>query len=151
MKKRNSTAFIVVHGAWTPPDVDIGAQDIREWHLDKGWDDIGYHFVIRRDGHVERGRPWDLVGAHTRGSNEISVAICLAGGKEPRQPTGAGRWEFNYTYAQLDILKRLIDALLLQYPGAEVVGHRDLDGRRACPGFDVKAWWSQLIPFDDGG
>lgn len=59
--------YIVVHGAWTPPSLDVGAEEICEWHRERGWREIGHHFVIRRDGTVEDGRDHGTPGAHVRG------------------------------------------------------------------------------------
>lgn len=127
---------IIVHGADTPEDMDVGVNAIRQWHTDpkpkgNGWDDIGYHFVIRRDGTREVGRDFDTPGAHCRGYNKTSVGICLAGGK-PR---------FNYTRSQLTALEQLIYELLDQHPKARVHGHHTFDPTKTCPLFDVEAWW----------
>jgi N-acetylmuramoyl-L-alanine amidase len=63
MRKIN---WLVIHTAATRPSMDIGAKEIRRWHKAKGWSDIGYHYVIRRDGRVEKGRPDARVGAHVK-------------------------------------------------------------------------------------
>ena len=129
--------YIVVHGAWTPPSLDVGAAEICEWHRERGWQEIGYHWVIRRDGTVEDGRDHGTPGAHVRGHNHHSVGICLIGGKAQ----DADAWEVNYTTEQYSALRELLRDLTRRYEGAEVVGHRDLDARE-CPGFDVLPWWS---------
>ncbi len=78
--KRESTDHIVVHCSATKPSQDVGASEIRQWYLDRGLSNIGYHLVIRRDGPVENGRPLSNVGAHVRGYNRVSIGICLSGG-----------------------------------------------------------------------
>jgi len=132
---RSATDSIVVHCAATRPDQDIGTAEIRAWHLARGWRDIGYHFVIRHDGTVERGRPEAAVGAHVRGHNARSVGVCLIGGLDDTGTPAA-----SFTGRQWDALAGLVEALRRRYPGAAVVGHRDLDPGKACPSFDVAAW-----------
>ena len=134
---RKVTQFIVLHCSATRPVQDIGAKEIRSWHKAKGWSDIGYHFVIRRDGRVEKGRSVDQIGAHVAGHNHNSVGICLVGG------IGNGSFspEDNFTRAQWSALKGLVTDLRSKYPKANVVGHRDFPGvTKACPCFEAKAW-----------
>ena len=127
--------MIVVHCSDTPASMDIGAEEIRHWHVnDNGWSDIGYHYVIRRDGTVELGRDLDgdgdvdeHPGAHAYGFNKYSIGICLIGGKGL----------FNFTWAQLVALHDLVHELRIKYPYSAVVGHRDLDERKDCPQFSV--------------
>ena len=76
MRERKETDHIVIHCAATPDDRDVTAADIKRWHVeDNGWDDIGYHFVIRRNGLVEAGRDIKMSGAHARAVNGRSVGI----------------------------------------------------------------------------
>jgi len=125
---------IIIHAADTTASMDIGADEIRRWHVeDNGWSDIGYHYVIRRDGTVEPGRPEHQPGAHVRGHNKDSIGICLVGGK-PR---------FNFAYVQMDALMDLVTALKEAHPNATVHGHRDFDQGKRCPCFDVQAWFSE--------
>ena len=132
-KKRTSTEYIVVHCAATPSTMDIGAAEIRRWHKERGWIDIGYHFVIRRDGTVEKGRDIDAIGAHVRGVNQISVGICLVGTDE-------------FEDAQFASLKELIVSLLDKFPGSQIKGHRDFPNvKKECPGFDVASWWKNEL------
>ena len=139
--KRKITEYIVVHCSATTAVMDIGAAEIRRWHMSpdpkdasKPWKDIGYHFVIRRDGTKELGRDIDDVGSHVRGFNSCSVGICLVGGLE------GGKACENFTKAQYESLWSLIEVLKHRYPKAEVLGHRDLNVGKACPSFDAKAW-----------
>jgi len=134
---RRSTKYIVIHCSATRAIQDIGAKEIRSWHKAKGWRDIGYHYVIRRNGTVEKGRGVDDVGSHVQGYNAASVGICLVGGLN--NDTYAP--EANYTPAQWSALKTLVAAMVKKYPGAKVLGHRDFPKvAKACPCFDAKPW-----------
>ena len=136
MKNRKATKWLIVHCSATPPRMDIGADEIRDWHVrDNRWSDIGYHFVIRRDGTLEHGREAGKIGAHTRGHNHESIGICLIGGVDENE-----RAENNFTDAQFETLDELITALHVVWPGAQVRGHRDFDPGRACPSFAVEHW-----------
>jgi N-acetyl-anhydromuramyl-L-alanine amidase AmpD len=131
---------IVVHCTDTPPTMDIGVEEIRRWHVEEnGWTDIGYHYVIRRDGTVEEGRPLARPGAHAKGFNHNSVGIAYVGGKGKN----GGRQD-NRTRAQTESLFRLIQDLQERFPGAGLIGHRDLKGvKKACPCFDVREWYAK--------
>lgn len=129
---------IIIHCSATPPNLDIGAKEIRTWHkMDRGWSDIGYHYVVRRQGTIELGRPLAIAGAHARGHNANSIGICLVGGVDStNQP------EDNFTPPQLFTAKLLVRGLLVEFGDeVEVLGHRDLPGvTKDCPCFDVLAW-----------
>lgn len=122
---------IIVHCSATPAGMDIGRDEIDQWHRDRGFNGIGYHFVIRRSGDVEIGRPENEVGAHTRGHNEDSIGICLVGGKA----------SFNFTADQIAELVELVEALEDRYPGATVHGHNEFSAK-LCPQFDVAAFFN---------
>lgn len=102
MKLRSKTDFLVIHCSATPDERSVTAETIREWHLDRGWDDIGYHFVIERDGSIAEGRELEAIGAHCQGVNSVSIGICLIGDKQ-------------FTWMQWCSLKTLVDALLDDY------------------------------------
>ena len=127
---------IVIHCAATGPSADIGAKEIRAWHKKQGWRDIGYHYIIRRNGEIEAGRPVEQSGAHVIGHNAASIGVCLVGGVNAK-----GRPENNYTKEQWSALKTHIIALARQFPKAEILGHRDFPGvKKDCPCFDVADW-----------
>lgn len=131
---------IVVHCSATKPNQRFTAKNIKRWHTDpepdgNGWDDIGYHYVIRRDGVLERGRDIATPGAHARGHNKLSIGICLIGGIDNN-----GKPEQNYTSAQYVTLAKLLLVLEVTFPNAEIMGHNDLSNRD-CPCFDVGEWW----------
>lgn len=136
--KRKETNFIVVHCSATKPSMNIGAREIRQWHLQRGFADIGYHFVIRRDGTIEAGRDEDQVGAHVAKYNSQSVGICLVGGVPENNVNG---YEANFTEVQMERLKSIIMTLSAKYPEAKLVGHHHLDSGKACPSFAVDLWW----------
>jgi len=137
-KKLSRIDFLVVHCAATRPSQDIGVADIRKWHLQRGFFDVGYHYVIRRDGTVEVGRPETQPGAHATNFNGRSLAVCLAGGVSEKNVNVA---EDNFTPQQKAALRALLRRLHAKYPKAEILGHRDLPNvRKDCPSFDVRAW-----------
>ena len=132
-------AFIVTHCSATPPSMNIGADEIFSWHTDpapngNGWSDIGYHFVICRDGLLQFGRPLEIAGAHVRGFNSLSMGVCLVGGvsEKNRAP------EDNFTDEQWECWQYLMHYYGEQYPLASFMGHRDFPAvTKACPSFDV--------------
>ena len=135
---RPSTSFIVIHCAATRPSQDVGDADIRKWHKAKGWADIGYHWVIRRNGKVEKGRAEDQVGAHEPTRNRNSVGICLVGGVNEKDFTKA---ENNFTPEQWAALSKLVKDVQTRYPKTKVMGHRDCPNvKKACPSFDAIKW-----------
>jgi len=146
---RKSTDYLVIHCSATKATMNIGAEEIKHWHVvDNGWKDIGYHYVIRRDGTIENGRPEDEVGAHVKDYNMVSLGICMVGGIDAK-----GHAENNFTVAQWKSLARLVRMLRAKYRKAVICGHRDLspdlnkDGSvtpnewvKECPSFEVSAW-----------
>lgn len=132
MREINS---LIIHGADTYPDMDIGKAEIDSWHRDRGWSSIGYHYVIRRSGDLEEGRPIDEIGAHTLGHNAESIGICLVGGKA--RETGL---PVNYTAAQWNALLDLVALLVHRYPIKNIYGHNELTDQKTCPGFEVRGW-----------
>lgn len=136
--------FIAIHCSATPAGSDIGAADIKRWHREKGWRDIGYHYVIRLDGTVEKGRADNVPGAHEPRINRNSLSVCLVGGS-PKVGSVAhkkGLGENTYTPQQWASLEKLVRQLKTKHPAAEVIGHRDVPGvAKACPSFNVRRWW----------
>ena len=123
---------IIIHCAYTEPKINIGAAEIDTWHRQRGFRAIGYHYVIRRCGVIEKGRPEEQVGAHVVGHNADSIGICLIGGMKEEE----NKPEFNYTLHQIRSLEKMVTALLSKYPGAKVFGHRDF-AQRECPCFNA--------------
>lgn len=133
--------YIVVHCSATPPSMDIGRKEIDLWHRQRGFNGIGYHAVIRRDGTLERGRDITEQGAHAAGFNAFSLGVCLVGGVKSLPDAEP---ESNYTPAQMTTLKSVIESWKLVYPDATVIGHHDLPSpharSKACPCFDTLKW-----------
>ena len=121
---------IILHCSATWSKQDIGAKEIREWHVKgNGWQDIGYHFVIRRNGAIEDGRPLEQPGAHCTGHNANSIGICMVGG-------GPNGEDDKFTEAQYDALARKVMALRRQFPNTSIHGHKEF-ANKACPVFSV--------------
>lgn len=124
---------IIVHCSATPPNIDIGVKEIRDWHVDgNGWSDIGYHYVIRRDGRIGDGRPLGVQGAHAKGHNKTSIGICLVGGVDRDNKPDA-----NFTAEQYISLVMLIKYLKGEFSIGKIIGHRDVSNK-ACPCFSVQ-------------
>ena len=105
-------------------------EEIRAWHLKKGWFDIGYHYVIEEDGSIRIGRPFGDTGAHCRKHNSHSLGVCLVGDN-----TVPGR---AWLPVQVDSLKSLVVSLRLVLPNLTVAGHKDL-AETLCPGVDIRS------------
>ena len=120
---------IIIHCAATKGDVS--AATIRKWHKERGWKDIGYHYVIRTNGTIEVGRPLEQAGAHTRGHNKNSIGICLAGGYDGTP---------SYTKEQWRSLGVLIEGLRAEFDYPAICGHNDFTTAKTCPNFDVEVW-----------
>lgn len=132
--------YLIVHCSATPRGRDIGAREIRAWHLQRGFNDIGYHFVVRLDGTIEPGRPLSRIGAHCLGKNSCSIGICYVGGVESDGKTPAD----TRTGAQRRALDTLIVKLRRIFPRAEVRGHRDF-AAKACPSFNATAEYARRV------
>ena len=127
--------YLVIHHSGTKPGQWLDAPEIHQWHLARGWDGIGYNYVITDDGGLQHGRPEYWVGSHTKGFNEVSIGICICG---TGLPNGS----------QEQTLHDLCFALAHRYPNAKVVGHRDLAGKdhTECPGFEISELeWTKSI------
>lgn len=132
---------VVIHCSATPRERDVDAAEITRWHRERGFRTIGYHYVIKRDGTLETGRPIDQQGAHARGHNHYTVGICLVGGvTHNNKPVN------NFNAAQMHTLYRLLTSLVNDDKMKAVMGHCDLpDVDKACPSFDVAEWLSDTI------
>lgn len=104
----------------------VSAETIHKWHLDKGYDGIGYHYYIKKDGTIYRGRDEKLKGAHTINENATSIGICLEGNYEKE----------NLSKKQIDSLVKLSSKLIIKYNIENVLGHRDCN-KTLCPGGNV--------------
>lgn len=117
-----TVSYLVVHTAADPREGgshDTPARDIRRWHLARGWTDIGYHYVVRRSGGVEQGRPEWRVGAHVEGLNTKSIGICLSGHGDKAPMTQ------EQENALLDLLVKLMKRYNI--PAHRVIGHKEVN------------------------
>lgn len=133
--------YIVLHYSATYDDEDYGVEDIRAMHMRRGFNDIGYHWVIKLDGTVQKGRDEALTGAHVKGHNHNTIGICLIGGL--KRSSGIGLGVDTRTPEQKEAAIKLIDRLLKKYPKARIVGHKDL-GPTQCPAYDAAKWWTEV-------
>ena len=123
--RRKTDQIIIHHVGGT--DREVSAATIHQWHLQNGWVGIGYHFVIHKDGRVERGRPLNTVGAHCQGQNDHTIGINLTGNFDYSRPTDA-------QLAAAEILLSNICMIYKLDPGSRAIfGHRDFNNTR-CPG-----------------
>lgn len=144
----NSRAMdtIVIHCSATKENKDYSVEDIKKWHLQRGFNDVGYHFVIKLDGTIELGRSLDKIGAHVTGNNTGSIGICYIGGLNSN-----GKAKDTRTIEQKQSLIDLVTILKTFISIKEVKGHRDyskdlnnngiiepFEYMKDCPCFDVK-------------
>ena len=140
---------IILHCSASQDSLDIGSREIKILHMldkrqkvewngtmvnGKGWTDIGYHYVIRRSGMVERGRPLDKMGAHVRGHNNDSIGICWIGLND-------------MTTKQLRSLKVIVKTLMMKYnlDIDDVFGHYEFDSGKTCPNIDMNKFRAELL------
>lgn len=123
---------IILHCSATPEGKDFTVADIDKWHKARGWQGIGYHYVVYRDGSVHEGRNIAVAGAHTSGYNKNSIGVCYIGGVaiDGRTPKDTR------TPAQRRALRVLVEQLKKQFPKATVHGHYEF-AAKACPSFKI--------------
>lgn len=129
--KRNITE-IIVHCSATAEGKNFTVDDIKRWHLQRGFSDIGYHYVIYLDGSIHEGRPESISGAHCTNHNYCSIGVCYIGGvasdgKTPKDTR---------TAAQKEALIKLLKELKVKYPKAKIYSHNNF-AAKACPSFDA--------------
>jgi len=131
--------YLVVHCSATQEGRHIPTEEIKRWHLKKGWSDIGYHAVIELDGSVHDGRPEIRIGAGVKGYNKNSLHICYIGGYEAKKKNGKWVSKDTRTQAQKDALRDMLEYWKNLHPNAEVLGHRDFPNvAKSCPCFSAK-------------
>lgn len=141
---RREIKEIILHCSATKEGADFSAADIRRWHLQRGFNDIGYHFVVKLDGTVEPGRDINVTGAHCLNHNSRSIGVCYVGGLDR-----AGRPSDTRTPAQRLALPELIRRLRVHHPSATIHGHREF-AAKACPCFNA-AEYAAISPLSDSG
>ena len=125
-RKGNPNGIVLHHAAAKTASVE----SVHQWHLNNGWAGIGYHFYVRKDGTVYRGRPENWVGAHTVNHNSTKIGICAEGNFENEKMPAA----------QKNAIIDLLAYLRGKYGDLKIYGHRDLSAT-ACPG--------KNYPFDE--
>lgn len=130
---------IIIHCSDSDDSLDIGRREIDEWHKARGFLSptglhIGYHFVVRRSGLIELGRPVDEVGAHVKGHNSDSIGICWIGRKAISEN-------------QKRELFKLVKTLMIQYKIDidNVYGHYEFDPNKTCPNLDMVKVRAEVI------
>ena len=137
LAQRDTTDMVVIHHTGEA-DIDASAEQINEWHKKNGWAGIGYHFVIRKDGTIERGRPIDTVGAHAYGEISHTIGVHLSGDFMQAQPSDA----------QIESVAMLLANICTDYSITidrdHIVGHRDLMSTD-CPGDNLYSQLATII------
>lgn len=130
MRTKDKIKLIIVHCTASGPKTTLA--DIKAWHKQRGFKDIGYHYVILADGTLKQGRAWQDIGAHCEGHNSESIGVSLVGGDD-------GKKLHRFSESQLDTLKTLLEGLRMTFGNIPIRGHRDF-AKKACPNFDVQDW-----------
>lgn len=118
--------WVIIHCS----DSNLSAHDsievINQWHIQRGFKKVGYHYFVRSDGTIEKGRDENEVGAHVKGHNSNSLGICLHGKNE-------------FTIAQFKALEILLIDICSRHDleKKDILSHNDLDGSKSCPNFDL--------------
>ena len=128
---------IILHCSATEAGKDFDVDDVRKWHKQRGWSDVGYHFVITLDGKVQMGRSWEMIGSHTQGHNSDSLGVCYIGGVKN------GKAEDTVTPEQDKSIRNLIAALRTIFGPLSLHGHNEF-ANKACPSFKVKEKYPEL-------
>ena len=137
MRKINK---IIIHCTATPEGREHDVADIRRWHLKRGFNDIGYHYLIHIDGTVEEGRPLNKQGAHCSGENKGSIGLCYVGGMSKDMKKAKD----TRTQAQKDSLIKLMHELIYKYnKDMTIHGHNEYSNK-ACPSFNVQEEYANL-------
>ena len=137
LENRKTTDAIVIHHIGNT-DRDVSAAEVHQWHKNNGWAGIGYHFLIRKDGTIERGRPMDMLGAHCYQNNWHTVGVNIVGEFMNHQPLPA----------QMSSAATLLAALCRYYgikPSRQTIkGHREFNSTD-CPGDNLYYKLTQLV------
>lgn len=131
LSERSYTDQIVIHHTGCN-DIDASAEQIHGWHLNQGWAGIGYHYVVRKDGTIERGRPEWAVGSHAYGENSHTIGIHLSGDFEQAEPTS------KQVEKCAMLIADIADRYGLPINRDTVVGHGELMSTD-CPGTNLQA------------
>ena len=130
---------LIVHCSATPEGKDYSVDTIRQWHLQRGFSDIGDHYVIYRDGSIHIGRDESIIGAHCTGHNTNSIGVCYIGGCASNNKTPKD----TRTEAQKVSLLKLLSELKKKYPEAKVYPHYKF-AAKACPSFNAEEEYKNI-------
>lgn len=122
---------IIIHCSATPEGRKTSADEIKSWHLERGFSDIGYHYIVHLDGSISYGRNIDKIGAHSKGQNKMSIGVCYIGGLDECLDPKDTR-----TPQQKESLLILLKTLKKLHSKAVIYGHRDFS-EKACPSFNA--------------
>ena len=122
---------IIIHCSATPEGRKTSAEEIKSWHLERGFSDIGYHYIVHLDGLISYGRNVEKIGAHSRGQNKMSIGVCYIGGLDESLDAKDTR-----TPQQKESLLILLKTLKKLHSKAVIYGHRDFS-EKACPSFNA--------------
>jgi len=123
-------------GWWENKTTAEKVAEIKRWHTNKGWSDIGYHFLIDRNGTLAAGRPIERDGAHVRGHNRGTIGVSLFGGHGSNETDDFAE---NFTAAQDAALRKFLADMQARFGTMPVTGHNEY-AAKACPGFNVAKW-----------
>ena len=122
---------IIIHCSATPEGRKTSAEEIKSWHLERGFSDIGYHYIVHLDGSISYGRNIDKIGAHSRGQNKMSIGVCYIGGLDECLDPKDTR-----TPQQKESLLILLKTLKKLHSKSVIYGHRDFS-EKDCPSFNA--------------
>lgn len=122
---------IIVHCADTKVNQSFDITDVDQWHKQRGFSMVGYHYYIKLDGTIQEGRNLEQVGAHCKGQNSDSIGICFEGGKN----SDGSKWDSPLS-AQLDSWHTLYQYLCLMFGNLPLKGHYEYS-EKSCPNFDI--------------
>lgn len=134
--------LIIIHCSAVRPNQKSGVKEIDRWHRARGWKNgCGYHFVVRRDGTVEAGRPMEMIGAHCQHHNAHSIGVCYEGGLD-----AAGHPKDTRTVLQKRVMRALLEELHAKFPKALILGHNVFNPSKSCPCFNALREYQDLQP-----
>lgn len=158
-KSKRRIDYIAIHCTATPESQNLTVEQIRKQHKKQGWSDVGYHYIIYRDGTVNLGRDVNIAGAHVNGYNANSIGVVYVGGLENRPGVAYNQLKAKDTRTEQQ--KASLMALLMDlrklYPTAKIQGHRDFspdknhngtiepsEWIKDCPSFDAKTAYQRI-------